>query len=307
MPWFAPEFGPLLAVAMATLNESSELIEANAGFLKLINAEGEPPLGARMAQFLIQPDFGTLMSQKGGDDGEIYVGLMTIGAYSGRTRTLRARVWRVDRCLRVLAEHDIDELERVSETVLELNRDYAQAQSDLVQINLKLQQREALIVASSLTDPLTGVGNRRLLEQALAAEISRFERTGKSLCAFMADLDHFKAINDTYGHEVGDKVLAAFGDLLRHRTRPTDVVARFGGEEFVGLMPDTDLQNALVIAERIRQALAGCHIEPLPHSVTASFGVAETTAGEQGSALLRRADNALYEAKHSGRNRVAAG
>lgn len=306
MPWFAPEFGPLLAVAVATLSESSELIEANAGFLKLITAEGSAALGARMAQFFIQPDFGTLVRNKGGDDQEIYVGLMTIGGYSGRTRTLHGRVWRADRCLRVLAEHDVDELERVSDTVLELNRDYAQAQSDLVRINLKLQQREALIVASSLTDPLTGVGNRRRLEQALAAEISRFERTGKSFCAFMADLDHFKAINDTYGHEVGDKVLAVFGDLLRHRTRTIDVVVRFGGEEFVGLMPDTDLQNALVIADRIRQALAARHIEPLPHAVTASFGVAEVAAGEQGSALLRRADNALYEAKHSGRNRVAS-
>ena len=305
MPWFAPELEPLLAIATATLNEGSELIEANAGFLKLINAEGARRL-VRGWRSLIQPDFGTLMRKKGGDDGEIYVGLMTIGAYSGRTRTLRARVWRVDRCLRVLAEHDIDELERLNDTVLELNRDYAQAQFDLVQVNLKLQQREALIVASSLTDPLTGVGNRRRLEQALAAETSRFERTGKSLCAFMADLDHFKSINDTYGHEAGDRVLAAFGDLLRHRTRATDVVARFGGEEFVGLMPDTDLQNAVAIAERIRQALAGCHIEPLHHSVTVSFGVAEMAAGEQGITLLRRADSALYRAKHSGRNRVAA-
>jgi diguanylate cyclase (GGDEF)-like protein len=136
--------------------------------------------------------------------------------------------------------------------VLALNRDYADAQLQLAQINLKLQQREAQIVAPSLTDPLTGVGNRRRLEQVLAAEITRADRSGGSLCAFMADLDHFKNVNDTSGHEAGDKVLAAFGDVLRRRTRATDVVARFGGEEFVVLMSATELEVALGIAERIR-------------------------------------------------------
>jgi diguanylate cyclase (GGDEF)-like protein len=112
-------------------------------------------------------------------------------------------------------------------------------------------------------------------------------------------------VNDNYGHEVGDKVLVAFGDLLRRRTRATDIVARFGGEEFVVLMPDTDLANAFAIADRIREAFAASTIEPLPNPLTASFGVAEMAPGEQGNDLLRRADIALYDAKHSGRNRVA--
>jgi two-component system cell cycle response regulator len=307
VPWFAPELEPLLAIATATLDEDGNLIEANAGFLRLINVDGSPPIGARIARFFIQPDFTTLVRQHGGADGEIHAGLLTIGDRSGRIRTLRARIWRVDRHLRVLAEHDIEEMERLSDTVLELNRDYAQAQFSLVQINLKLQQREAQIVASSLTDPLTGVGNRRRLDQALAAEIGRCERTGGTLSAFIADLDHFKQVNDTYGHEAGDAVLAAFGGLLRQRTRATDIVARFGGEEFVGLMPNTDLAVAVAIAERIREAFAAFHVEPLPDPVTVSFGVAEMAAGEEGPALLRRADNALYQAKRSGRNRVAGG
>ena len=112
----------------------------------------------------------------------------------------------------------------------------------------------------------------------------------------MADLDHFKRVNDTYGHEAGDKVLAAFSDLLRRCTRATDVVARFGGEEFVVLMPATDLAQASAIAERIRGEFAACRVEPLPDPVTASFGVAQLAAGEQGPALLRRADGALARA-----------
>jgi two-component system, cell cycle response regulator len=192
------------------------------------------------------------------------------------------------------------------DTVLELNRDYAGAQFELAQTNLKLQQREAQILAVSLTDPLTGVGNRRRLEQALAQELIRAQRTGGRLCAVMADLDHFKCVNDTYGHEAGDKVLAAFSDLLRRSTRDRHSGA-FGGEEFVVLMPATDLTHSVAIAERIREAFAACRVEPLPDPVTASFGVAELAAAEQGNALLRRADSALYAAKQSGRNRVAAG
>lgn len=306
MPWFPPELGPLLSVAAATLNTDGTLIEANAGFLKLLSSHEPPVVGACAAQFFIGPDFASLIGSRGGADGEIHRGLLTIGDAMGRTRSLRARVWRVGGQLRVLAEYDVEELERLSAAMFELNREYANAQLQLAQTNLRLQQREAEILALSLRDPLTGVGNRRALEQALALETSRAERTGESLCALMADIDHFKRVNDTYGHEAGDKVLAAFGDLLRRQTRATDVVARFGGEEFVVLMPHTDIERATDTAERIREALASSRFEPLPGPVTVSVGVAELAADESGESLLRRADMALYEAKQSGRNRVVA-
>ena len=122
----------------------------------------------------------------------------------------------------------------------------------------------------------------------------------------MADLDHFKHVNDRYGHEAGDKVLASFGELLRQRTRATDIAARFGGEEFVVLMPATDLANAIAIAERIRAAIAGLQVEPLLEPVTASFGVVERGQASLPNAFMRRADVALYEAKRQGRNRVVA-
>jgi two-component system cell cycle response regulator len=230
-----------------------------------------------------------------------------MGDHMVAARTLRARVWRLDSRLRLLAEYDIEELERLNEKMLDLNRDYANAQLELAQANLKLQQREAQIVALTLTDSLTGLGNRRRLEQSLATEINRAQRTGGSLCAFMADLDHFKRINDTFGHEAGDKVLAAFGELLRGETRATEILARAGGEEFVVLMPQTDLARGLATAERIRAAIAAERIDPLPDGITASFGVAELAAGEQGDAFMRRVDKALYEAKHAGRNCVVVG
>ena len=307
MPWIAPELQALLAIAAAVLGEDGTLIEANDGFLRLIKTAEPEPIGVCVARFFIQPDFSTLIGTHGGVDGELYRGLLTLGDRLGQTRSLSGRVWRMNGQLRVLAEYDVGELERLYATVIELNSEYAKAQFELAQINIKLQQREAEILAVSLTDPLTGVGNRRRLDQALVVEVSRADRTGGRLCALMADLDHFKRVNDVHGHEAGDSVLAAFGDLLRRRTRAIDIVARFGGEEFVVLMPDTDKEQAVAIAERIREAIAACRVEPLPDPVTASFGVVELVAGEQASALLHRADTALYEAKQSGRNRVVAG
>jgi two-component system, cell cycle response regulator len=304
VPWFGSYFEPLLSVAVATLNEDGTLIEANLGFLRLIKVEGQEPIGARMNRFFAQPDFSTLIRGQPAADGEIYHGLLTMGEYMGRSRSLRARVWRVSERIHLLAEYEIEELEELYDKVIELNRDYATAQHLLAQTNLKLQQREAQIVEMSLTDPLTGVGNRRRLDQALGIEIARANRTVGGLCAFMADLDHFKCVNDTHGHEAGDSVLATFGALLRKQTRPTDIVARFGGEEFVVLMPDIHLEKAVAAADRVRMAFAACPVEPLPVPVTASFGVAEWAAGERGDDLLRRIDQALYAAKRSGRNRV---
>lgn len=307
MPSFSPELNPLLAVVAAVLELDGTLIEANAGFLRLIKLEGRPPIGAHASGCFVQPDFASLLRAPTGVGGEIHRGLLTMGDYAGRTWTLRARIWRADGQLHLLAEHDIEELERLNDTILALNNDYAKAQLALAHLNLELQQREAQIVAISLTDPLTSVGNRRRLEQALALEIGRAERTGSKLCAVMADLDHFKHVNDTHGHDAGDRVLAAFGELLSRQTRATDIVTRFGGEEFIVLMPHTDLEYALVTAERIRAALAVARVKPLPDPVTASFGVAELAAGETGEALLARVDTALYAAKQAGRNCVRTG
>ena len=304
MPGFARDLQPLLAVAAATMNEDGTLIEANAGFLRIVKLEGLDPIGAQVSQFFLQPNFATLVLQDAGADGETYRGLLNMGDNMAAPRTLQARIWRLGSSLRLMAEYDIGELERLNEKMLDLNRDYANTQLELAQANLKLQQREAQIVAITLTDSLTGLGNRRLFEQSLATEINRARRSGGTLCALMADLDHFKQVNDTFGHEVGDRVLAAFGEQLRRQTRAPDIAARIGGEEFVVLMPHTDIGAGVATAERIRTETAGMHIAPMPHGVTVSVGVAKLAEGEDGDAFMLRIDNALYEAKHDRRNCV---
>lgn len=153
-------------------------------------------------------------------------------------------------------------------------------------------------------DALTGLGNRRQFEESFSTELNRIRRHGGRLCVAMADIDHFKRINDRYGHATGDEVLARFGELLRKQVRPTDVVARLGGEEFAILMPHTSISDAVATAERIRRLLAKRSVASPARTVTASFGVAELEDAEGRESLLLRVDQAMYQAKRCGRNKV---
>jgi two-component system, cell cycle response regulator len=303
---FKIDLDSLLTVAAGVLDADGVLLEANAGFLRLLPATCAQPIGARIGRYFLQPRFAALAALADNEGSECYRGLLTIGDAAGTTRTLRCRAWRTDNRIRVLAEYDIVELERLHDEMRDLFQESSFAHDTLARSSVTLQQREVENVAASLTDALTGVGNRRKLDQALAVEIARFQRSGEVLCAIMTDVDHFKRVNDEYGHPVGDKVLARVGALLRSQTRPTDVVARFGGEEFIVLMPHTSLAQAATRAEQLRAGLAAEPIEPVAHLVTASFGVAELRADESGESFLGRLDAALYRAKAAGRNRVEA-
>jgi diguanylate cyclase (GGDEF)-like protein len=151
-------------------------------------------------------------------------------------------------------------------------------------------------------DALTGIANRRALEESLGAEISRAERFGHPLAVVLLDLDKFKETNDTFGHASGDLLLRAVSRILSSTARQGDTVARFGGEEFVVVLPETDLPGARRFAERLRVAIAACRVGYV--RTTASFGVATFVAEDGVGSLLAAADQALYRAKENGRNRV---
>jgi two-component system cell cycle response regulator len=163
----------------------------------------------------------------------------------------------------------------------------------------------------SITDPLTGAYNRRYLMEQLPREIDRSSRYGRELAVIMCDVDHFKRINDTHGHLVGDEVLKWFVSRLQEHVRSADWVARYGGEEFVVVLPETNVRNAAVAAENLRQRIATsrCILPGVADfEVSASFGV----SGWQGTAkqgatldqLIARCDAGIYASKASGRNRV---
>jgi diguanylate cyclase (GGDEF)-like protein len=166
-----------------------------------------------------------------------------------------------------------------------------------------------IVERQALVDGLTGLANRRQCEESVVSEVARGERFGSPLAVVLADLDDFKAVNDRFGHPTGDEVLRAFATVLREQTREFDVTGRWGGEEFLILLPGTDAEGGRYVAERLRQAVAArTMLAPSGASfpVTASFGVAsfpdERSAGE----LVAAADAALYEAKRTGKNRVVA-
>jgi len=156
---------------------------------------------------------------------------------------------------------------------------------------------------SALTDGLTGVGNRRALDQEITRISARATRSGEPFGVILLDIDHFKQLNDTYGHDAGDQALVQVAKLLRDRCRAGDVIARYGGEEFVVLCPGADVSAAGAVAESLREALE--QYDGPPTRFTASFGVAAFPASTADPGeLLRTADNALYTAKRGGRNRV---
>jgi two-component system cell cycle response regulator len=160
----------------------------------------------------------------------------------------------------------------------------------------------------AVTDVLTGLHNRRYLDNHLGLLFHEGTRN-RPLAALILDIDRFKAINDSYGHEAGDEVLRAFADRVRLHTRPIDIVARYGGEEIVVILPDAGMAEARAIAERIRERIEATPFEVLRQTrslpVTVSIGVAVRAAGDGSPGdVLRRADDALYEAKAAGRNRV---
>ena len=160
----------------------------------------------------------------------------------------------------------------------------------------------------AISDELTGLANRRHSEERLVAEIARSERYDTPLGVIVGDIDEFKAANDTHGHAFGDLVLQRFADVLRERLRDVDLIGRWGGEEFLIVLPETTLDGAIEAAERIRTGFEAVELGPEDARVrvTASFGVAGFVRGNDALELVRAADNALYEAKRRGKNRVTA-
>ncbi len=172
----------------------------------------------------------------------------------------------------------------------------------------------ARLLRSGFTDVLTGWNNRRYLGVRLVEELARAKRDGSRLVCLMLDIDHFKRVNDTWGHAAGDAVLREFAQRIESEVRASDVAARYGGEEFIVLLPNTDAKAASLLAERIRNSVSASPVD-IPHgetvTVTVSIGIAEVSPSPDdndlktlGDSLIARADVALYAAKSAGRDRV---
>jgi|SRR5437588_535110 len=172
----------------------------------------------------------------------------------------------------------------------------------------RLRDHVQMSIEMAITDVLTGLHNRRYMESHAGMLVEQATSRGKPLAVLVIDIDHFKTVNDSYGHDAGDDVLREFAVRIRKSIRGIDLACRYGGEEFVVLMPETAISAATVVAERLRRRIAS---EPFPIQqgtrhieVTISIGIATLGREDTAAAVLKRADQALYRAKHDGRNRV---
>lgn len=180
--------------------------------------------------------------------------------------------------------------------------------AEILSVGHDISQRkelEAELRRLATTDPLTGIANRRRFLDKAPREVTRSQRYGRNLSVLMLDVDHFKSINDRYGHAVGDQVLCRLVEVCTEELREHDVIGRLGGEEFAILLPETELETARAVAERLRQNIERTTVDGQSFHFTVSFGVAQVKGSEEtAEEVIRRADEALYRAKQKGRNRV---
>jgi diguanylate cyclase (GGDEF)-like protein len=195
---------------------------------------------------------------------------------------------------------------RIPRLVKQRNDDVGRLTDEVRALINSLEEKLNRLKRQAFSDTLTGLGNRRWLAEVVSSEIARSRREQKPLSVIVLDIDHFKRINDDFGHDTGDEVLVAIAETAKRVLRPYDLVARLGGEEFCAFLPGTNLKEAVQIAERLREAIATLEIETLRgRRITASFGVHEANIlREHFKDMLRIADEYLYQAKGDGRNRV---
>jgi diguanylate cyclase (GGDEF)-like protein len=205
-----------------------------------------------------------------------------------------------------------------AETGLKQSRDEMESRikertSELEKLNERLvfeieerKRAEQALILAAMTDPLTGLPNRRAMQKQLSFHVARVKRGGTPFVVLLGDVDRFKSVNDVYGHDIGDQLLRLSAEVLQSSIRAGDLVSRWGGEEFLILLADTDLKGGLVAAENLRQSFANLSLQVngIQVSRTISIGVTACINCRDVDEVVRQADEALYEAKNLGRNRV---
>ena len=199
----------------------------------------------------------------------------------------------------------VSDTEDMRGSVLNLQNQLEQSKQEVEKLNRELESAKG----EAMIDPMTGILNRRGFEKTTSRILDESTASGKETCLLMVDIDHFKKINDTYGHLVGDKVIRAVAEMLKSKVKGQDSVARLGGEEFAVLLPETPAAGAFAVAEHIRQSIENGKIRRIDSqetigAVTVSIGIASILPDEDINQLLNQADKALYASKTRGRNRT---
>jgi diguanylate cyclase len=233
--------------------------------------------------------------------------MATANAYSGSLQAASGDLGHDEMTeaeLRLMAQRLLGETRRMQDANHSLEEKLEASRDDIAALQRDLDE----VRRESMLDPLTKIFNRKSFDDGMLKAFAQAE-TGTPLCLMLLDIDHFKRFNDTWGHQTGDQVLRLVAMTLKSNIKGKDIAARYGGEEFAAILPETDLEGAMIVADNIRKAIQAKELlkrstnEKLGR-ITASFGVAAFRPGDTPSSLIDRADRCLYAAKHAGRNRV---
>jgi diguanylate cyclase (GGDEF)-like protein len=289
-------------LSILLLDRRGTILDCNFFFLENIGL-GEKPVGQSIETFLAEAPPAEKI-----DEAQLFRNVRLSFKLEGSSeRRLSGQMIDLGR-LRIVFAHEIrltdhemlDKMSRLTDELTDLTRELNKKNRELAEANVKITQLMN-------TDPLTGLVNRRRLMERLDEEMSKARRHGDPLSAVMIDIDFFKSINDTFGHDAGDKVLIGLAQTIRSICRKEDIAARLGGEEFLLLLPGSPTASARDCAERIRKAVEATVFEGIDRPVTASFGISLFSKNDTQESFLKRADEALYSAKKSGRNRIVFG
>ncbi|MCW8826600.1 MAG: diguanylate cyclase, partial [Gammaproteobacteria bacterium] len=214
---------------------------------------------------------------------------------------VQQRVETIFKHMELYQKSEAERLEKAEQKVKDLSQRLTIMQNESDRLQQKIVSERNL----AMVDPLTGINNRLAYNERIESEFARWQRYQTPLTMTVWDIDKFKSVNDNYGHQAGDRVLTVVAKLLSRQIRETDFVARFGGEEFVLLMPETPLEQAQKVADNLRRSIEQCefHFKEQRVPITISCGLAQFSKGDKVEAVFNRADKALYQAKHAGRNR----
>ena len=292
---------PLRAIAVAMFDSNGDIIEANEGFRFTLT----PGASENVAHRLVEPPLKQLINMQPDEAGLLYTGLITLNIGHGLTRAFAGSIFRRNQLFMLAAELDISAFESLSSENERLNNELDENRKLLSKRNHVLQKMKEEVEAIKRNDGLTGLANLKLLDSRVNEEILRWERYRRPLALVLLDLDDFDQINDEFGRKIGDELLQHVATILNGATRTLDLVARYGGQEFAVLLPETNEMGAMIVAERLRMDMESLLILPLLRPLTASFGVALLQPDEKREAYYARAGRAVKYAKEHGKNCIA--
>jgi len=290
-------FSELSNTGLVLINRKGKIFDCNRGFLELLGLK-EKPVNRNINDFLSKN------SKKIPLPEDSFLKINLLFDFSGDAEVLlKGYILPCDELYLLIFEQHRLTYNELIEKMSKLNDQIVNITRELEKKNAQLKEALSTVKRIMNTDPLTGIFNRRAIDKLISREFSLALRHKLPLSVVMIDIDFFKKINDTYGHEIGDYVLKSFASKVKKLIRKEDIFGRYGGEEFILILPNTKIDNSYQASERIRQKLEKMKLKGIKGNITASFGLTEILPTDNENSLIKRADDALYLAKRKGRNR----